>query len=438
VFWQCKEKAKNEENIRLVTFHGSNVGRFLDTSIAFSSLDSLGYVSLLTHNGDWISTDKFLFSITSDLPDTLRVHELDSLMYINGNLTAISITKNSSQTSFLNQFTAEEISRVRTIQFKEPIGDSIKPFLKKISLQNPKVDIVFFPELDSVNLLNRDLLWLSEYFQPRSLFFQNETDSISLSNLKNFTSLETLFLTLPIKGDGYFPHLPQLREIILLNDDSTFIGSGFFRQNPDIESLTIINNSKGKIDLASINKLKNLQNLYIETDSIILNDLYKHHPNLKMLHIGLYNEGGSISDIFKKNKLKRLSLYPFIDPFMGQNLKVLQDSFPELESLEFENNDSLFNYRDIKDFKKLKYLTVFGKVGLDSTLYNFNQLRYLSLSDDFLKDSLNVIKLKKTLPNTVITPNSGACLGSGWLLLIIPIAGLWFYFLKPKMDRVND
>ena len=120
---------------------------------------------------------------------------------------------------------------------------------------------------------------------------------------------------------------------------------------------------------------------------------------------------------------------------MRQNFNVLQDSFPELEYLEFENNDSLLDYRN---FKNLKYLTVFGKVGLDTTLHNLDHLRYLSLPDDFLKDSVNVVKLQKALPNTIITPNSGACLGSGWLLLIIPLAGLWFYFLKRKKHRVND
>jgi len=105
-----------------------------------------------------------------------------------------------------------------------------------------------------------------------------------------------------------------------------------------------------------------------------------------------------------------------------------------LEYLEFEDNDSLLDYSNFKNFKNLKYLIVSGKVGLDSTLHHLDHLRYLSLSDIFLKDSVNVAKVKRALPNTIITPNSGVCLGSGWLLLIIPLAGLWFYFLKPKKN----
>ena len=435
LLWQCK--GNEEEDIRLITFQGSNVGRFLDYNTSFSALDSLGYVNLMTHNGDWLSIDKFVFSVRRDLADTLRVHQSDSLLYINGDLAGISISNNSPQLSFFNQLSAEEISHLRTIQFEEPIWDSIRPYLKKMALLNSSVDIVFF-ETNSVADLNRDLLWLSQYFRPRALFLGHETDSISFSSLAKFPSLETLLITIPKKGDGYFPHLPLLKEIILFNsEDSTSIGSDFFRENPDLESLKIIDYEGVDIDWTSLNMLKKLKNLYIESDSINLNAnaIYEYHPHLKFLHLGLNKQGVFNSGIFKKNKLKWLSLYPADDPFMGQNPKVLQDSFPELEYLEFENNDSLLDYRNFKNYKKLKYLVVFGKVGLDSTLHNLNHLRYLSLSDDFLKDSVNVLKVKRALPNTIITPNSGACLGSGWLLLIIPLAGLWFYFLKPKKYR---
>jgi len=438
LLWQCK--GKEEEDIRLVTIKGSNVGRFLDYNTSFSALDSLGYISVLTRNGDWLSTDSFFFCVSRNLPDTIQVHQLDSLLYINGDLTGISISSDSPPLSFFNQLSTEEISHLQTIQFEKPIWDSMRPYLKKMALLNPDVDIVYFSEIDSVALLNRDLLWLSQYFQPRAIFVANETDSISFSSLTKFPSLETLLITLPKKGDRYLPHLPHLKEIILFNDeDSTYIGSDFFRENPDLESLKIIDYEGVDIDWTSLNMLKKLKNLYIESDSINLNAIYGHHPLLKSLHLRLYKEGVSNSGIFKKNKLKWLSLYPADDPFMGLNPKVFQDSFPELEYLEFENNDSLLDYSNFKNLKNLKYLIVSGKVGLDSTLHNLDHLRYLSLSDDFLKDSVNVVKVKRALPNTIITPNSGICLGSGWLLLIIPLAGLWFYFLKPKKNiGVND
>ena len=438
LLWQCK--GNEEEDIRLITFKGSSVARFLDFGTSFSRLDSLGYGSLLMRQGDFLATDKFVISVNKDLEDTLSIHQLDSLLFINGNLTGISIGENSPPLSFFNQLSEEKISHFKSIHFEKPIWDSLRPYLKKMALLNPDVDIVYFHEMDSVAQLNKDLLWVSKNFNPKAVLMENEADSISFSILAKFPSLETLMISVPKKDSGYLPHLPHLKEIILINNsDSTFIGSDFFRENPDLRGLRIIDFNGVDIDWTSLNKLKKLKSLYIESDSINLNAIYENHPLLEFLHLGIYNQEVFNSGIFKKNKLKWLSLYPADDPFMGQKPKVFQDSFPELEYLEFENNDSLLDYSNFKNLKTLKYLIVSGEVGLDSTLHNLDHLRYLSLSDDFLKDSVNVVKVKRALPNTIITPNSGACLGSGWLLLIIPLAGLWFYFLKPKKNiGVND
>jgi hypothetical protein len=102
MLWQCK--GKEEEDIRLITFQGSNVGRFLDFNASFSALDSLGYVSLLTRNGGWLSTGNFVFSARRDLSDTLRVHELDSLMYINEDLAGISISTDYEPSNLRSPF----------------------------------------------------------------------------------------------------------------------------------------------------------------------------------------------------------------------------------------------------------------------------------------------------------------------------------------------
>lgn len=433
MLFQCKGK---EEYIRLLTFKGSQVGRSLDFYPGFHPLDSLGYGNVVIRNGDGILANDFYFSVRRDLPDTLHFHQLDSLMYINGNLAGISISENTPPPLFFHQLSAKEISHLRTIQFEKPIGDSVKPYLKKIAVLNPVVDIIYSSEVDSIAILNRDLLWLSQYFHPRALLIENETDSNSFSTIAGFSSLETLSISLPVNAKDRFTHLPplpHLKELILFgNDNSTFIDSGFFRKNHDLEGLAIFYIPDGNIDWASLHQFKNLRHLHINSDGLISHDIYRHHPHLKSLHLSFHNGGGSISSIFQKNQLKWLSLYSDDAPFLGQNPKVLQNSFPQLEYLEFENYDSLLDYRNFENFKKLKYLVVYGNVGLDSTLHNMDHLRYLSLSEDFLKDSINVVKLQRALPTTIITPNSGACLGSGWLLLIIPLAGLWFYFLKPN------
>ena len=86
----------------MITFQGSNIGRFFDFNIGFSALDSLGYVTILTRNSERLSIENFFLSVRGDMEDTLSVQQLDSLLYINGNLTGISISKDSPPLSFFD------------------------------------------------------------------------------------------------------------------------------------------------------------------------------------------------------------------------------------------------------------------------------------------------------------------------------------------------
>lgn len=68
----------------------------------------------------------------------------------------------------------------------------------------------------------------------------------------------------------------------------------------------------------------------------------------------------------------------------------------------------------------LKVLTVSDTLRDQSTPLQLKNLEYLSLPVASLEDSVFVNQLQKALPNTHIVPNDGFCMGSGWLLLIIP------------------
>ena len=430
LLWQCKREEENE--FRLISFQGSSVDRFTSFYGGYSSLDSLGYAGIVTREDELITAGGFIFSVRQDMPDSLSFREIDSLMYINGDLAGISISQNGPPLSFFEQLPAGGMSHLRTIIIASPIGDSMKPVLKEIAAVNPGVDIFYSAEVESGAHLTRDLVWLSQYFRPRALLIGSETDAISFSGLKKFPSIEMLLVMLPTNGNSAIPHLRRLKELIVFNnEDGTSIGSELFDGNPGLERLAIISYEEADIDWDAIGKLKNLRSLNIQAPEVRLDNLYEQHPQLRSLQL-VYGEGSSLSGIFKKNKLKWLSFSPADDASLGENAEALERSFPELKYLEFDNEDSLLDYRNFKNLKKLKYLVVREEVGLASTLASLDHLSYLSLPEEFLKDSVNRAKLQKALPNTVITPNSGACLGSGWLLLLLPLAGLWFYFLKLK------
>jgi hypothetical protein len=66
-----------------------------------------------------------------------------------------------------------------------------------------------------------------------------------------------------------------------------------------------------------------------------------------------------------------------------------------------------------------------------ASIKSLKSLKYLSLPDKMLKDTLLKADLKRSLPGTIIVANHGFCLGTGWLLLIIPLL-LVFRILSRK------
>ena len=66
-------------------------------------------------------------------------------------------------------------------------------------------------------------------------------------------------------------------------------------------------------------------------------------------------------------------------------------------------------------------------------LPSLDQLQLLILPTEIFDDSPEWIKdLKAELPNTKIVPGTGLCLGSGWLLLLIPFILAFRYFFRFK------
>jgi hypothetical protein len=62
------------------------------------------------------------------------------------------------------------------------------------------------------------------------------------------------------------------------------------------------------------------------------------------------------------------------------------------------------------------------------------QLKLLILTNEIFDDNPEWVKeLSSSLPNTTIVPGSGLCLGSGWLILLIPFILLFRYLFRQKV-----
>jgi hypothetical protein len=71
---------------------------------------------------------------------------------------------------------------------------------------------------------------------------------------------------------------------------------------------------------------------------------------------------------------------------------------------------------------RLKALYVLDKKADLTPLFGKKDLAFLSINKErYDEDSVRIAELKEALPNTVIVPHSGFCVGSGWLLMAVPV-----------------
>jgi hypothetical protein len=80
------------------------------------------------------------------------------------------------------------------------------------------------------------------------------------------------------------------------------------------------------------------------------------------------------------------------------------------------------------------------EVPIDSII-QLTDLKFLSLPAEMMDDPENASLLKENLPETIIVPSTGICLGTGWILLFIPfilITGfIVSYFRKKRNEQIT-
>jgi hypothetical protein len=95
---------------------------------------------------------------------------------------------------------------------------------------------------------------------------------------------------------------------------------------------------------------------------------------------------------------------------------------PDLEVVEIINNDAISDLQPLLKLRKLSGLTITPDTITDLPIVkSLKNLKYLSIPTGVFADSTLNAELLKSLPRTRIVANEGVCLGSGWLLLLIPI-----------------
>jgi hypothetical protein len=112
-----------------------------------------------------------------------------------------------------------------------------------------------------------------------------------------------------------------------------------------------------------------------------------------------------------------------------------------LQVLELISCDSITDLSPLEDYTGLKALTLDFNVPDLKPVYQLTGLELLVLAEDFFEDSLAITEIQQAMPDTRIVAGGGFCLGSGWILLLVPAIIILIIvrkrFTGSRLARVN-
>jgi hypothetical protein len=374
--------------------------------------DSISALPL--YNGDLV----YIFSGKDEIPfhrykendgNYLDFYLDDFLLFMNGNIVSIELTEDEDLIEWLKEIESKDIHDLRYISVTTYSSETHLNYLKKIARIKP--DIGLFVDEDVSDLGDILDLFDPAWIAAPDCQFEDNTKK-KIADEKN---LELLYIGKDDWDLNILSKLPKLENLILLEIPQPENNEPLIKNN-NIKSLTII--ESGIRDISSLINLSNITELnLLNCDSLTSINSIDKLKNLQCL--SLIN-CENLKDINVLNKLPSLKWISFNPHVTEKELDDFIEHHKSIEVVELIGCKNISDVSPLKSLRKLACLTYF-ETDIDlNSVYDLKGLKYLSLPDSIYSDALNIDQIKEKNPNCVIVPNAGFCLGSGWLLLIIP------------------
>ena len=373
----------------------------------------------------------YRYNPTDGLNLSIRYDTIYNGFYMNNELIAVSLSQGSEAWEWLAEVDAEILSGIRSLNISLPLSKAEINSLKTISgiISNPGLYI----EGDSL------LEAVISVFNPEWLI----ADDLNYSNISDDAKnhLRHLKLLWHSGEDTIDPDflygLPEMNSLIIEYWDSTDITDFQFEKLKSLESLSIIESDIHDLSpIAASSKIRNLNLINCETLKEIgaAADL----PMLACLGLTGCQNISDIKSILLMPSLSRLSIPSNTSQMEFADILSMHVA---LQVLELVDCDRITDLSPLEDCSGLRALTLDFNVPDLKPVYQLSGLELLVLAEDFFKDSLAITHIQQALPGTRLVAGGGFCLGSGWILLLVPavIIGIMIRkrFTGSLHDRVN-
>jgi hypothetical protein len=326
---------------------------------------------------------------------------------------------------WLEKASPQDLAGLRVLEVRGGLDEARLALLRKVAAANPAVALALID-----GEMRRQVLPL---FRPRTLVLGNAVlTPEEWKVVADQRQLETLFLSAREPGSlDALPQLPALSRLMISDWDVEKAGP-LPRGCTRLQSLMVVGaeNMKDLSGLANLSDLEELSLLACKP----LNDLsgLARFPNLRVLILNVSEGATDLSPLKGLKQLRWLGLPP--KTTQEQFATIVRDH-PGLAVLEMVRCEDIKDLGPLRDLKGLEDLVLVGPYKDVAVLREVKSLRFVAYADPSAKDETpaRVAEIARLLPDAAVVQAAPMCLGSGWILFLLPAAAL--VWLIPSRRR---
>ncbi|MFV5685554.1 hypothetical protein ACM55I_08900 [Flavobacterium sp. GB2R13] len=426
LFWAISE-FKGEHRFAVVKFHGKGDATNLSKNYGLVQFPSnkKNYGAVLAEKGDVLGFNDLTISFNDVMNDSFEINDSgDSLVFVNGKVNTIIVAEKANLIPWFQKMKARTIDNLETIYFKSKTPASYIPYLKKIAHLKPNTALSF--EENDSPIIIENYIKVADFFTPH--FIRASLKQNQLSLLAHWETTECLHLNLLDSIiTATMPTMPTLKQCIINGGAIKSMNAAFFQNNLQLEKVSLL---ACVADYSVLKPLKNLEQLII-TNFGCKGDLATLKNKFSKLSVLIVSGIFTNIDVFSTYKDIRWLGLP--ENITQKQFDTVSAQLSSLQVLEINGNDTVKNLSALQKLPNLRGLVITDTLTDKQSLLLLKQLRYLSIPEKNKADSTYVQTLKKSLPGCIIVPNTGACMGSGWLLLLVPTVFLFSLVFPRKL-----
>lgn len=406
----------DSEKSSLVKLYGnSSVANFSKNYYLYSTRCHFGQPgALMASPGDMLWMENWMLINESSIKSTdgaIHFVDSDSLLVLNGKVAGIKIDTAFTLSKLADLNNKESISQLKILSITHEGYVAYKPELEKIASINPGCMLMV-----SGKYAEDELKWLFEQFEPTVLMIDLPEQQQHL--LGGEPQLQTLYLS---NNDSIYqcqplPNLPNLKDFYFTFDgDSIAQGTNsknWLTNNPQIKNLTVTDweeaYPKGLLAALEAPEVLIMGGMDIPAEEILAHTKTLKRVILDSAELQLELPGVNELMVFNTNEPQG-----FLASISGKK--------PDCIALDIFEPNKKMDLSPLLALKKLEALTL---IDADSILLDplkeMKQLKLLSYSTDSTNMDSTINVLQAALPGTVVVANEGLCLGSGWLMALVP------------------